>query len=71
MKDETADVLIKAFIKLKPKMYSFLVDGSSEHKIAKGVNTNVVATISHTKYKYVCWVVNVWDIWWIKSKAKT
>ena len=54
MKDETADVLIKAFIKLKPKMYSFLVDGSSEHEIAKGVNTNVVATISHTKYKYVC-----------------
>ena len=53
MKDETADVLIKAFIKLKPKMYSFLVDDSSEHKIAKGVNTNVVATISHTKYKYV------------------
>ena len=28
MKDETADVAIKEFVGLKPKMYSFLVDDS-------------------------------------------
>ena len=34
-------------------MYSFLVDDSSEHKKAKGVNKNVVATINYGKYKDV------------------
>ena len=34
-------------------MYSFLVDDNSEHKKAKGVNRNVVATISHKEYKYM------------------
>ena len=33
-------------------MYSFLVD-KNEHKKAKGVNRNVVATISHNEYKDV------------------
>ena len=34
-------------------MYWYLVDvdDKSEHKKAKGVNKNVVATISHNKYK--------------------
>ena len=32
MKDETTGVAIKEFVKLKPKMYSFLVDDNSEHK---------------------------------------
>ena len=32
-------------------MYSFLVDDSSEHKKARGAKKNVVATISHSKYK--------------------
>ena len=36
----------------KPKMYSFLVDNSG-HKIAKGVNKNIIAAISHNEYKYV------------------
>ena len=35
MKHKTAGVAIKEFIGLKPKMYSFLVDDSSEHKKAK------------------------------------
>ena len=35
MKDETARVAIKAFVRLKPKMCSFLVDDSSAHKKAK------------------------------------
>ena len=34
-------------------MYSFLVDDSSEHKKAKGVNKNIVATIGHNDYKDV------------------
>ena len=34
MKDETAGVAIKEFVGLKSKMYSFLVDDSSEHKKA-------------------------------------
>ena len=34
-------------------MYSFLVDDRSEHKKAKGVNRNVVATISHSEHKDV------------------
>ena len=50
MRDETAGVAIEEFIGLKPKMYLHLVDDNSEHKKAKGVNKNVVATISHNEY---------------------
>ena len=49
MKDEAA--AIKEFVQLKPKMYSFLVDDSSEDKKAKGVNKNVIATSSHNERK--------------------
>ena len=38
MKAETAGVAIKEFVGLKPKMDSFLVDDSSEHKKSKGTN---------------------------------
>ena len=34
-------------------MYSYLVYDNSAHKRAKGVNRNVVATISHNEYKDV------------------
>ena len=34
-------------------MYSYLVDDNREHKNTKGVNRNVVATISHNEYKDV------------------
>ena len=34
-------------------MYSYLVYDNSEYKKEKGVNRNVVATISHNKYKDV------------------
>ena len=37
MKDETAGIVIKEFVGLKPKIYAFLVE-NSEHKKAKGVN---------------------------------
>ena len=53
MKDKRGVIAIKEFVGLKPKMYSFLVDDSSEHKKAKGVNKNVVAIISHSEYKDV------------------
>ena len=53
MKDETAGVAIEEFVGLKPKMYSYLVDDNSEHKKTKGVNKNVVATISYNEYKDV------------------
>ena len=38
MKNETGGVAIKEFLGLKPKVRSFLVDDSSEHKKVKGVN---------------------------------
>ena len=50
MKDETSGIAIKEFVGLKPQIHSFLVD---DHKRVKGVNKNVVATISHSKYKDV------------------
>ena len=34
-------------------MYSYLVYDNSEYKKARGVNRNVVVTISHNKYKDV------------------
>ena len=46
MKDETRGVVIGEFVQLKPKMYSFIVD-NNEHKKAKGVNKNVLATTRH------------------------
>ena len=52
MKDETRCVAIEEFVGLKPKMYSFLVD-NNEHKKAKGVNKNAVATICHNEHKNV------------------
>ena len=53
MKDETAGVAIEEFLGFNPKMYSHLVNAKSELKKGKSVNKNVVATISHNKYKDV------------------
>ena len=53
MKYETGGVTIKKFVKLKPNMYSFLIDDSSDHKNTKDVNKNVVIPISHVEYKDV------------------
>ena len=52
MKHESGGVAIEEFVGLKPKIYSFLAD-NSEHKKAKSVNKNVVATISHNEYNDV------------------
>jgi hypothetical protein len=43
MKDETASVLIKAFVGLRAKMYS-LVHGDEEKRTAKGVSKAVIKT---------------------------
>ena len=51
MKDEAAGIAIKELVGLKPEMYSYIADDNSEHKKAKGVIKNLVATISHNKYK--------------------
>ena len=50
MKYET--VAIEEFVRLKPKMYSLLID-NSEHKKAKGEYRNIVAIISRNEYKDV------------------
>ena len=50
---ETVGVPIKQFFRLKPKMYSFLVDDSSGRKKAKGANRNVFEKITHNEYKDV------------------
>ena len=51
MKDETAGVAIEEFVTLNPNLNSYLVDYNSEHKKAKDLNRNAVATISHDEYK--------------------
>ena len=51
MKDETGGVAIEEFVGLERNMYSHLAVDNSDHKKAKGVNKNVVATISHTEPK--------------------
>ena len=43
-KYETGGVAIKELSGLRSRMYSFLVDDSSEHKNAKNVSRNVVET---------------------------
>ena len=53
MEDETGGVAVEELVRVKPKLYSVLIDDSSEHKKAKGVNINVVATIRHNEYKHV------------------
>ena len=52
MKDETRGVAIEEFVGLKPKIYSFMVD-DGEHKKAKSMNRNAIATLSHNEYKDV------------------
>ena len=48
---ETRSVVIEEFVGFNPNMYSFLVDNNSKHKKAKGVDRNVVATISDNEYE--------------------
>ena len=52
MKDEMGDEANEGFVGLKPKMYSILIDDSSEHKKAKGLSTNFVRAVSHSKDRH-------------------
>ena len=52
MKDEMNGVAIEYSVGLKPKKCPIPVSISSEYKKTKVVNKNVVATISHDKYKH-------------------
>ena len=52
MKDKTGSITIEEFVRLKPKMYPFLVD-NNEHKKVKNVNKNIAGTIAHNEYKEV------------------
>ena len=53
IKDEIGCNAIEEFVVLKLKMYSFLVDDTSEHKKGNNENKNAVAAISHSEYKDV------------------
>ena len=53
MENEMGGIFIDKFVGLKPKMYSILLNDSSEYKKAKGVNKNVVVKISHNDNKNV------------------
>ena len=48
MKDETAPVAIREFVRFTLKVYSFLVGDNSDHKKANYVNKNV-KKISHSE----------------------
>ena len=53
VKDETSGVVTEEFVGMKAKVYLFLIDDNSEHKIANGGNRNVNTTINYKKYKNV------------------
>ena len=54
MKNDMGGVTIKKSVGLKPKMDSFLVDDSSEHKKAKDANKNVVKRKNPSNTKMFC-----------------
>ena len=51
MKYETTGVTIEEYVKLKPKMYSLLVDDCSVYKKAKDLNQNIAEKITHNEYE--------------------
>ena len=59
IKDKTGGVGSKKHGRLKPKMYCFLIVGSSDYKKANGVNKNIFLTISHMCSKMFCLIRNV------------
>ena len=58
MKDKTTGIAIEEFVRLKPKLCSYLVDDNSKHKNAKGVNRNAVATLSFVNLVLLSFVDN-------------
>ena len=52
MKDETAGKIIKEFVGLRSKLYSFVIDDGGETKKCKGIKRQVVeSSIRHEHYK--------------------
>ena len=52
MKDETAGKIIKEFVGLRAKLYSFIMEDGKENKRCKGVKKQVVeSSITHEDYK--------------------
>ena len=51
-KDEAAGTIIKEFVGLRSKMYSYIKDNNKEQKTAKGIKKNVIKNnIKHINYK--------------------
>ena len=69
MKDETGVVAIEEFVRLKPKMYSFLLDSSNIKKQKAWIKMLLQQLVIMNIKKY-CWIINVWDIQRIKFKIK-
>ena len=42
IRNESGSFVIEKIVELKPKMYSFFADSTSENKKAKGANRNVL-----------------------------
>lgn len=57
-----ADVAIEEFVKLKPKMYSLLVDDNIEKKIKRS-KLKYCCNKIHMNTNMFCWIKNVWSIW--------
>ena len=51
-------------------MYLYLIDDNGEHKKAKGVTRNVLATISHNEYKDVLFNKNFLRFFMNKTQSK-
>ena len=69
MKDGARGVAIEEFVGLKSKMYLSFVD-NSEHKKAKCVSRNVVATTRNNEYKDKLLNKKLQDTQWIEFKVK-
>ena len=69
MKDGARSVAIEEFVGLKSKMYLSFVD-NSEHKKAKCVSRNVVATTRNNEYKDKLLNKKLQDTQWIEFKVK-
>lgn len=52
-KEERADLPIKELVRLKTKIYFFLIDDSNENTKAKVVNKSFVSSTSQNEYKDV------------------
>ena len=59
-----------AAVRLKPKIYSFLMEDDSEHKKAKSININFNWKTTHNEIMIYCLILNVWDIQLIKFNVK-